>query len=205
MRVTFDWNCVIEVEEGRPQAQAVRELVQQHQLGRLEVALLATSASENMPPSVANEGRRFPRTARLFKDRIDRLGWGELPIVSMPAIYGLTYHDFANNVGDGEAFERDFSALWKVIAPNFPRKPEAHLLAGEQMNDEMIQSPKLAKWRNIWCDVMSAYSHIQAGRDVFVTLNTRDFQRKSEALASLGMTDICDPKETLRRLLRNGC
>lgn len=201
MRITFDWNCIIEVEEGRQQAGSVQELIKQHRLANIEVALLAASASENTPSTALLEGRRFPGTALLFTERVERLGWGDLPIVPMPCIFDLSFFDFCYQVGDGEAYERDMKALWEVIAPNVFFEPEDFLQPDQKMDDEMIQSAQLAKWRNTWCDVTSAYCHIEAGRDVFVTLNTKDFQKKWEALAKLGMTDICDPDELVSRLL----
>jgi hypothetical protein len=70
------------------------------------------------------------------------------------------------------------------------------------LDDNAIQSEELSKWRNTWCDVISAYSHIHDGRDVFVTNNTRDFQKNSAALSRLGMTQIYTPAETLAGLAK---
>jgi hypothetical protein len=64
MKLTLDWNCVIEVEEVRPQSGDVLELVRFHRLGVVEVALLAASASENTKSKV------FPGNAKLFKSRV---------------------------------------------------------------------------------------------------------------------------------------
>lgn len=190
MKITLDWNCVIEVEECRPQATFVTELIEAHRIGEFEVALLAASASEN------TRSRIFPGNAEIFKTRIAQLGWNDLPLVPMPGIYGLSYWDFCFYVSDGEAFNRDRDALWQVIAPNIPSKPSDHLTDGLTVGDISIQSKTLSKWRNTWCDVISAYSHIYAGRDIFVTNNTRDFQRNAIKLAALGMAHISTPSET---------
>nr|WP_309502042.1 hypothetical protein [uncultured Roseovarius sp.] len=191
MKLTLDWNCIIEVEEGRPQANCVTELIKFHRLGRFEVALLAASASEN------TKSKRFPGNATVFKERISSLGWQDLPIVPMPSIIGLSYWDFCYYVDDGEKFERDRDAIWHVIAPSIPREPIDHLPVGQQITDDAIQSEELSKWRNTWCDVISAYSHIHEGRDVFVTNNTRDFQRNASDLAKLGMLHISTPTDAL--------
>lgn len=191
MKLTLDWNCVIEVEEGRPQASCVTELIRFHRLGRFEVALLAASASEN------TKSKRFPGNATVFKERISSLGWQDLPIVPMPGIYGLSYLDFCYHVDDGEKFERDRDAIWRVIAPSIPREPIDHLPEGQRITGDAIQSEQLSKWRNTWCDVISAYSHIHAGRDVFVTNNTRDFQSNASDLAKLGMLHISTPTDAL--------
>ncbi|WP_170419147.1 hypothetical protein [Ruegeria atlantica] len=191
MKLTLDWNCVIEVEENRPQAENVTELIKFHRLGHFEVALLAASASEN------TKSKRFPGNANVFKERISALGWQDLPLVPMPGIFGLSYWGFSYIVGDGEKFERDRDAIWRVIAPLVPRKPADHLPDGKLMTDDAIQSEELSKWRNTWCDVISAYSHIQQGRDVFVTNNTKDFQKNASELAKLGMKHISTPAEAL--------
>lgn len=191
MKLTLDWNCIIEVEENRPQATAVRDLISRHRNGQLEVALLAASASEN------SKSKRFPGNATLFVERASALGWSDLPIVPMPGVFGLSYFDFCFYVGDAEKFQKDMDALWKVIAPNVPRRPVDHLPEGILLTDEAIQSEHLWKWRNAWCDVVSAYSHIYAGRDIFVTNNTRDFQNNADKLSALGMQCVASPIESL--------
>ncbi len=190
MKLTLDWNCVIEVEEKQPQAAYVIDLINRHRKGQFEVALLAASASENM------NSKRLPGNAEIFLKRVLALGWQDLPLVPMPAISDLSYWDNCYYVDDGDKFERDFDALWLVIAPNTPRKASEHLPLGMEMTGGAIQSEALSKWRNKWCDVISAYSHIKEGRDIFVTNNTRDFQRNFEKLSELGMKHICIPAET---------
>ena len=191
MRLTLDWNCVIEVEENRPQATFVHDLIHRHRKGQFEVALLAASASEN------SKSKRFPGNAILFVERVSALGWRDLPVVLMPAVFGLSYFDFCYYVGDAEKFQRDMDALWQAIAPNVPRHPADHLPTGVTLTDDAIQSEHLWKWRNTWCDVVSAYSHIHDGRDIFVTNNTRDFQNNADKLAALGMRHITRPMEAL--------
>jgi hypothetical protein len=194
MKLTLDWNCVIEVEEQQAQSDEVLELVWRHRSGHAEVALLAASASENTKSKI------FPGNAKIFKERINALGWGDLPLVKMPGVSGLSYFDFAYYVGDGAEYERKMSALWSVIAPKVSRNLSDHLTNGQSLRDGAIQSPQLAKWRNSWCDVTSAYCHIHAGRDVFVTNNTRDFQSHADELAKLGMLKIATPADAIRLL-----
>ena len=106
MKLTLDWNCVIEVEEGRPQAPYVVDLVNAHRNGEFEVALLAASASEN------SKSKRFPGNAGFFKERVARLGWENFPVVLMPSVIGLSYVGFSFCVADGDAFKHDMDALW---------------------------------------------------------------------------------------------
>ena len=189
MKLTLDWNCVIEVEEDRPQAGYVKDLIRGHRQGQFEVALLAASASENA------KSKRFPGNASLFVERVSALGWRDLPLVPMPAVIGLSYFDFCYYVGDADKFKHDMDALWQAIAPKVPRRPTDHLPKGIALSDDAIQSEHLWKWRNTWCDVVSAYSHIHDGRDIFVTNNTRDFQNNADKLSTLGMRCITSPME----------
>lgn len=189
-RISLDWNCVIEVEENQSQASHVLDLVGAHRDGEFEVALFAASASEN------TKSKQFPGNASIFKKRVAQLGWSDLPLVPMPSISGLSYIGLCFIVGDGEAFERDRDAPWEIIAPNIHRKAADHIAAGKTFDDRAIQSPELSKWRNTWCDVISAYSHIHVGRDIFVTSNTRDFQKNESALKALGMKHNCTPANT---------
>lgn len=138
----------------------------------------------------------FPGNAGFFRERIRHLGWDDLPLVLMPGVTGLSYSGHSFLVGDGKAFERDMDALWNVMAPKMPRKRSDYFTDGQTVNDDFIQSKALSKWRNTWCDVISAYSHIYAKRDVFVTKNTKDFQDKAGCLALLGMKHISTPAET---------
>ncbi|MFN4157658.1 MAG: hypothetical protein ACK4GO_04540 [Gemmobacter sp.] len=187
LRFSLDWNCVIEVEEGRSQSSHVLALVDAHRRQRVNVALLAASASEN------TGSRVFPGSARAFLSRVERIGWHDLPIVLVPAIISLTFLDYSYIVNE-EEFPKQFDGVWSAMFPNFRRDPREHLAAGTALNDASIQSPTLCKWRNAWCDVMSAISHIDSQRDVFVTNNTRDFQRNATALAAFGMGRIETPE-----------
>ncbi|WP_040818694.1 hypothetical protein [Litoreibacter arenae] len=191
MKLTLDWNCIIEVENDGPQSKYVGALIELHRSHKCEVALLATSASEN------TRSKRFPGSASEFTERVRRLNWSDLPVVPMPAVIGLTYWDFCYWIDDGNKFERETGAIWDVIASKVACDPVDHFDGPDALTDEMIQSESLTKWRNSWCDVLSAYSHIEANRDVFVTLNTRDFQKHAAKLKSLGMNHICDPAGAL--------
>ena len=191
MKLTLDWNCVIEIEENRPQADYVWDLINRHRKNEFEVALLAASASEN------SKSKRFPGNATTFVQRISMLGLQDLPLVPMPGVWGLSYLDFCYFVEDTDKFQKDMDALWQAIAPKVPRDPSAHVSNGTNLDDDLVASEHLSKWRNTWCDVVSAYSHIHERRDIFVTNNTRDFQNNSEKLSALGMHHIASPIKAL--------
>ncbi|WP_286909141.1 hypothetical protein [Roseovarius sp.] len=193
--MTLDWNCIVELEQKQAQAPFILQLVEAHRSKQIEVALLAASASENA------RSKLFPGNAEVFKQKIAHVGLADLPLVPMPAIAGLSYWDFAYYVGDEENYEEQFGKLWEIIAPKVGREIADHLPEGHPIDDEAIQSERLAKWRNAWCDVMSAYCHIRYKRDCFVTNNTKDFQRNEPQLLRLGMQRILNPKEACREFV----
>lgn len=192
LKLTLDWNCAIAVEEERPKhAECVRQLIRLHRSGEIEVALLAASASENTKDKV------LAPSSGIFGDRINALGWNDLPLVKVPMVIGLTYIG-AHLIADANAFKRDTDAIWSALFPSVPSDPRLHLAEGEPLTDATIQGVGMWKWRNKWCDVISAYSHIYARRDMFVTTNTADFQKHARQLAELGMTAIATPEEALQ-------
>lgn len=190
-RLSLDWNCVIEVEENRAEARAVRSLVEMHRSGRLEVGLLATSASENLRNSPG-----LPITPDRFRDRIAALGWADLPIVPTLAVWGMTFW--------GSAFWADgsegpvISALWSVIGKTgLPKDLETFRNQHGIPASLPLEATEFSRWRNTWCDVHSALAHIKAERDVFITTNTKDFQHNAADLAKLGMSRIETPTSYL--------
>lgn len=191
--LTFDWNCVLAVEKNEPDASAVTQLVDWHREGRIEVALLQVSASENLKGS-----REFPGSYDCFEERLRKLGWDDLPRLPTPGVIGLTFWDCCYFVDESVYTERS-DTLWSIIAPNLETFLDVWIATHGEPSDEEFSGPAFAKFRNAWCDVHSAYCHINERRDLFVTTNTRDFQRNSDALTPLGLVAVT-PKEALDRL-----
>lgn len=192
--LSLDWNCIIEVEEERAEARAVRTLAEAHRHGDAEVALLATSASENMKGS-----RRFPGSYTAFMTRVAGIGFDDLPVLLTPGVWSLTYWDRSYYV-DRDAYHRLRAAVWPILSDLSPDwKAHARDVGAPQAD---IGDPALATWRNAWCDMHSLICHIDHGRDWFVTLNTRDFQDNAAALAPLGAGEMLTPAQAAARLGR---
>jgi hypothetical protein len=185
---TLDWNAVIALENAEPEGADVSALIEAHRKKRADVALVATSASEN------SREKRFPEDYHVFARRIEGLGINDLPVLLTPGVFGLTFFDHCYFV-DEDRYNTQVSALWSTLFPSikspiagvdFPLKDEGGLW-----------QPEFARWRNAWCDIHSLISHIDAGRDVFVTSNTTDFQRHAAALATLGAGSIMTPADAI--------
>ena len=185
--ITFDWNCVISFENQEDQATSVEQLINLHRKKMVEVAITTVSASETLKGS-----KEFPASANFFNQRLENLGWSDLPLVLGPAVVGLTYIGMCKIVGENFSCERD--AIWEIIGGSTPRSLPASL------SDADLHSAYYKNWRNVWCDVHTLWAHIDSGRDVFISSNKRDFQNKMTQLRELGLKEVKTPKEMVASL-----
>ncbi len=181
-RFTLDWNCVISLETGDQHAPCVRELVESHRQGLADVALLQTSASENM-----RDTKGFPGSYKLFEDRLRSVSIDDLPRIPTPGVYDLTFWDQCYHV-DEAIYRLLVDKLRSIMAPNMADFVEKWSREKGEPTDEHFAGRDFARFRNSWCDVHSAYCHIYAQRDFLVTSNLRDFQKRG--LADLGLVAL---------------
>jgi hypothetical protein len=185
--ITFDWNCVISSENQDDQAPYVDQLINLHRKKMVEVAITTVSASETLKGS-----KEFPASANFFNKRLENLGWSDLPLVLGPAVIGLTYFGMCKIVGENFSTERD--AIWEIVGGSTQRRLPASL------SDADLHSADYKKWRNAWCDVHTLWVHIDSGRDVFISSNTKDFQNKMTQLRALGLKEVKTPEEMVASL-----
>ncbi|CUH65562.1 hypothetical protein TG4357_01936 [Thalassovita gelatinovora] len=189
--LTFDWNCVVSAEKRDVQSRYVQRLVDLHLAKQVDVAITTISASESLPGS-----KTLCQSAEQFNDRLEKLGWSELTILFGPLIWDLTYWDMARFV-DSDAYEKLIDDIWAIIGGIQVRQLPA------SVTTDLLHSSEMKKWRNVWCDVHTLWTHLDADRDVFITTNTRDFQNKFSELQSLGLRSIKTPEEMVVELSRN--
>ncbi|WP_132693091.1 hypothetical protein [Rhodovulum steppense] len=189
-KLTLDWNCVLAVENGEVQGRHLEELVTLHRAGQVQTALLQTSASENMRGT-----RGFPGSYDLFEGRLEKLGWEDLPRLPTPGVWGLTFWDRFYWV-DQEVYERLTEELWHIMFPNLQFFVEEWSAKNGEPSGDDFAGPEFARFRNAWCDVHSAYCHIEENRDLFISMNTRDFQTNGQSLRALGLMAVT-PEEAL--------
>lgn len=155
---TLDTNCVIAVDDGRPEASAVRTLADAHAAGRARVAVVAISASEKQRDS------GYIRNFAEFQQRLGALGLGHLEIL-MPLWYlDITYLDWC--VISGPDLELLEKKIHEVLFPNVEFHWKDYCLARGLDPAKQFLVPG---WRNPKCDVLALWSHIFQKRDVFVT------------------------------------
>jgi len=121
------------------------------------------------------------------------LGWDDIDLVLGPAVTGLSYIGLCKLVDD--RFEVEVDALWHAMFPNIDRD------LPDGTTQENLWSPQFKRWRNAWCDVHTVWTHINSGRDIFVTLNTSDFQRHAKQLGPHGLKRVMTPQEAVQQVL----
>ncbi len=188
LRFTLDTNCIVDIEEGREAAPIIRQLVSAHADGRADVALVAISASERQkgqPIENFNE----------FRQRLERLRLDGLPLL-MPILYfDVTFWDWSLWADNGPmvALEQN---IHDVLFPGH------HFLFSDLSSSLPSDADRLhiesTKWRNRKCDALALWSHIHAGREVFVTRDG-NFHKASKLplLVALGAGRIETPGTAL--------
>ena len=159
-------------------------MVNLHREGRISVGITGVSAAENLAGS-----RKFPGSAIQFRRRLSALGWDDLEVVLAPCVISLSFIGWTKIVDDN--FSEEIDALWQAVFPGIDRK------LPKRIKEDELWSPQYSKWRNAWCDIHTIWAHISANRDIFVTLNTSDFQRHEKDLAKLSLKRVMTPDDAL--------
>jgi hypothetical protein len=91
---TLDTNCLIAVDENRPEAGDVRTLANAHAQGRADVAVVAMSVSEKQ------QGNRYIQDFAEFQARLANLGLAHLKMLEPMCYFDITFHDYCLWSGD---------------------------------------------------------------------------------------------------------
>jgi hypothetical protein len=187
MKITLDMNCIVALEENRPEAPFLQQLISLHNAGSVNLRVTAISGAERRLDRVYSEN--FAE----FKQKIAAIGLEDIEIFPTLAYVGLAFLDFCILAGEEEiASERRIhEILFPTIEFDYSQycKHRGIEAAGD------IVDPK---WRNAKCDVLTLWGHINFGGDIFVT-SDRNFhkQTKKARLISLGAGMILTPQETV--------
>jgi len=173
---TLDTNCIIALENNEPAACTIRALVESHERGNANVAVVAISASERQ------RDRQQLQSFDEFRDRLATLGLGHLEILRPIFYFDITFWDWCLWSDDAmQALERQ---IHEVLYPTVPFL-WADFCAAHGLDSASL--PLNSIWCNRKCDVLALWSHIHNVRDVFVT-NDSNFHAttKKPTLIALG-------------------
>ena len=180
VRYTLDTNCIIAMEESRPEASALMTLVERHRLGTVIVQIAAIAAAERQRLGISFE--RFDD----FRARIAALGLGEVVFLRPPMYAGLCFADYC--IVHGDEFLSQERAIHDVLFSStfFEIDSSEHPLGSKQW----------LRWLNAKCDVLTMWCHLHYGGGVFVS-SDENFHAggKRLRLLSMGAGSIVRPNE----------
>ena len=187
---TLDTNCIIAVDEERPEAAAVRTLAKAHRLKAALVGVVAISASERQRDGGTLESFQD------FKERLQALDLADLELLEPMMYWDITFWDF------GLWSDENMQVLERSIHDILFPKLEffwQNYCAFRNLDQSTTQPDK--KWKNAKCDVQAFWSHAYRKRQVFVTsdMNFHAVSRKARLLQLSG-GKIATPQEAVTLL-----
>ena len=185
---TLDTNCIIAVDEGRPEAAAIHRLAEAHARSEADVAVVAIMASERQRHGdwLENFGD--------FQKRLTRLGLDHLNLCNPIGYFDISFWDHCLWSGARElALEQK---IHNILFPNVEFSFSDFCVARNIPSTPVVWDKVTHRWRNPKCDVQAIWSHINAHRDVFVTSDDVFHQAtKKPILLQLGAGRIESPTQ----------
>jgi len=186
---TLDTNCIIDVDEDRRHADAVKCLLGASRNGYANVALVASSASERQQSKI----HLFLSNFQEFDRRRKMLGFGDLEILLPLARYGISFWN--NALWSDEELEAREREIFDTLFPK-SNYVWADYAGAAEIDKRDNSSGKYNRWRNQILDSQAFWAHEHNGRQVFVT---SDMNFKRKLVGSLFQDAwVCDPTEAAR-------
>jgi hypothetical protein len=167
MHITFDHNCLIHLENGGKEADAIRSILDDsnHQCYVVNVG--------------ASEMQRFgvrPDNYASFENFLKLIGAAQLPRLDPLGIWNVTFFDRC--LYAGEADQKLLTAIQDILFP---------VTLPEEEGDDR-------KALNRLCDALTLWCHISYKNDVFLTTD-KNFLKSTKLpkLLKLGVGRICLP------------
>ncbi len=191
MKLTLDTNCIIDLEENRPAAPFLHTLISYHDNQKIDLRVVAISASERKPDGT------YATNFAEFREKIALVSLGHVEILAPICYLDMAFVDWCL-LADEQMVKLE-RKIHEILFPRIDFEYGTYCkIHGIDPNDEKID----ARWRNAKCDVLAIWCHITNGGDIFVT-SDRNFHRpaKKTQLIQLGAGDILT---TPYRILCNG-
>jgi hypothetical protein len=176
-RLVLDTNCIIDLEENRPNAVSLRHLISAWKNNRVSLAVVAVSASENQQGGIAS------RSFDVFETKVKNSGLAGTHELMPLAIWDVFYWDHA--LWSSPEMEEVESKVRAVLFPGIAKAPPTNI-------------EENSKWRNQMCDVLVAWSCIHHNWPHLVTSDENFHDHRTE-LAALGLSEILYPADAAQR------
>ena len=188
MNVTFDTNCLIDLEEDRPAAEHLRRIVELAAGGRVNLRTVAISASERKPDGT------YADNFSEFLAKLTNVGLQDFETLLPPLYFGVTYWGHA--VWGSDETVGQAHRIHEIL---FPDSPFDYTEYGADFGIDPEANDVDRKWKNRLCDTLALWAHLHSDGGVFVTSDENFHkQTKRNALAGLG-TEVLRPDEAAMR------
>lgn len=183
MKITLDYNCLINLQNKTSEWRFVKEIVDLHKQEKIEAYVCAISASEYQSGDEPDY--------REFQEFLQGVGCSDLPEVLPISYFGVAFWGHA--LYSGEEQEDLEKKIHKILFPSIEFEYQDYCRVNEI---DPNKKPLDRKWLNKKCDVQVTWSHINSSNDVLVT-EDKNFskQEKLNKLLQLGVKRIQSPKE----------
>lgn len=180
MRVTLDTNAIIDLEENRPAAPALHQVIDIWRAGKIQLCVSAIAASERY------RDKQGDADFGMFERKLLEVGLAGVELLNPPAVWDVTFWDHCVWTDHVQPLE---GQIRQILFPtlnveNIPGEP----------NEERRRLA--AKVTNALCDILGMWCHITYHGDIFVTRDGNFHKAtKKSRLLTLGARQILNPEE----------
>ena len=178
VKITLDTNCLIDLDEDRANAAAVRRLTAACRDESISVALAASSATERQ-----KDGSSL-QNLRMFDERLKDLGLSHLQILPSLGRRDMDFWDAAVWAGPAE-----LKLEQEILCILFP----SYAAIG---SDDLSRELETRRGRNRLMDARAFWAHAVAERDIFVT-SDENFLKKEAKLSAIYPGRIMKPADAV--------
>ena len=172
---TLDTNCIIDLEENRPNACHIIDLRGLWNDGKVDLAVVSVSASENQ-----KSGQAMPDYATIER-KLRGVGLEHARELAPVGLYDFGYWDHV--LWGDDKTDAEIDEIRNILFPGSNGKPPTDI----ELN---------SRWRNETCDVLVAWAHRHHRSDHLVT-NDTNFHKKASGLNALGIASILTPQQAV--------
>lgn len=192
MNITFDTNCIVDLEQNEGAASELRKIVAAHDSGQCSISVPGIGASERLKDGT------FAENFSIFQQRINDLSKRGFEILKPILYLDIAYLDWAI-LGGEEIIDLERQIHEILFPKTLFRWADEATVRGLDPSQATDQSQgEFLKWRNRKCDTLAIWCHIYYGKDVFVSRD-KNFHKatKKAALEKIGAKHIMHPAEVI--------
>ncbi len=185
MKLTFDFNCIISLENGEISAIYLKKILSLHNQKKVDVFVPAISGVEKLPNG---------KYSTSLNDLIKRLGrLSKRPINILDTLMYLDMWFIGHGIFRNQKLIKLDEDIHTILFPDIDYKWKDFLKRNSTDPDLA-----LSKYKNYRCDVISMWCHIFHKTDFFVSNDSNFFKpSKLPRLYKLGANKIIKPEQII--------